>query len=608
MGSSAAEPLNPPGGPASEGAASGTPRRTPSGDAILVPGDESERGMRVSASGPSRVAAKAGASSFKRMSACSSPSVSQPLASVSSPLSNSSPLESSLSLSSSSWLTTHANLGWQFETEPSPQATRMKPPEAPITSPTHVKDAASGGTRGFSRTDRDVRSSPGCSGVPSTRAARAARAASMATETGVLAEASASSASSYSDEASLSSSSPSFSVLRSSSLSRSSRSFSACASMQANGSPFSFRRASSASNRDGATTISPSRNPYSSSSRISYTETRSRSSSRSTAALDPKSTHRSSAATHRMVFAHGSGNAASGGSHRTVATRSSWSTVSTTPKGESVATSDEESPAPPGAPAGATPVCPCRGTAAASAPAPSAAAMSATPAAPAAAVPPSARGGFRSSARRVTNCPGQKSCSPRCSCGTKSRAAIRRVVLPSCHSTSTYVRVPTTVAAGRSAGIAAFSETRLSLNRRASARFISSAAPTDSHTDAATPAPALAAWCARAMPKPSTPPPSYRSFETFETSGKSLSYPSEGIRFSASPASPDARVAFVHVWDFGGGVSGTTVLSPSWKQVCAKCVSGLSADAGICVGGAGAPPSACVPGVRGARGNAPFAE
>ena len=497
-----------------------------------------------------------------------------------------------------------------METEPSPQATRMKPPEVPITSPTHARDAASGGTRGFSRTDRDVRSSPGFSGVPSARAARAARAASMATETGALAEASASFASSYSDDASPSSSSPSPS---SSSLSRSSRSFSACASMHANGSPVSFRRASSASNRDGATTISPSRNPYSSSSRISYTETRSRSSSRSAAALDPKSTHRSSAATQRMVFAHGSGNAASGGSHRTVATRSSWSTVSTTPKGESVATSDEESPAPPGAPAGATPVCPCRGTAAASAPAPRAAAMSATPAAPAAAVPPSARGGFRSSARRVTNCPGQKSCSPRCSCGTKSRAAIRRVVLPSCHSTSTYVRVPTTVAAGLSAGTATFSHSqRLSLNRRASARFISSAAPTDSHTDAATPEPALAAWCARAMPKPSTPPPSYRSFEQDETSGKSLSYPSEGI-VSVSPASPPgARVAFVfafvHVWDFGGGVSGTTVLSPSWKQVCAKCVSGLSADAGICAGGVGAPPSDSSPGVRGARGNAPFAE
>ena len=51
----------------------------------------------------------------------------------------------------SSWLTTHANLGWQFETITSPQATRMKPPEARLTSPTHVKDAASGETRGFSR-------------------------------------------------------------------------------------------------------------------------------------------------------------------------------------------------------------------------------------------------------------------------------------------------------------------------------------------------------------------------------------------------------------------------------------------------------------------------
>ena len=42
--------------------------------------------------------------------------------------------------------------------------------------------------------------------------------------------------------------------------------------------------------------------------------------------------------------------------------------------------------------------------------------------------------------------------------------------------------------------------------------------------------------------------------------------------------------------------------------MCAKCVSGRSADAGICVGGAAAPPSFSGPGVRGARGEAPAAE
>ena len=230
--------------------------------------------------------------------------------------------------------------------------------------------------------------------------------------------------------------------------------------------------------------------------------------------------------------------------------------------------------------------------------------MSATPAAPAAAVP-SARGGFRSSARRVTNCPGQKSCSPRCSCGTKSRAAIRRVVLPSCHSTSTYVRVPTTVAAGRSVGIAAFVETRLSfLNRRASARFISSAAPASSHTDAAARAGARRLVRARDAEAVDAAALDTGRFETFETSGKSLSYPSEGIRFSASPASPAASRVRTRM-GFRRRRLGLDGPVPELEAgVCAKCVSGLSADAGICVS-AGAPPSACSPGVRGARGDAP---
>ena len=272
--------------------------------------------------------------------------------------------------------------------------------------------------------------------------------------------------------------------------------------------PIFSRRSSSASNRDGATTISPSRNPYSSSSRISYTETRSRSSSRSFASW-PKSTQRSSAATQRIVLNEASGNAESGGSQRTVATRSAWSTVSTTPNGESVVAAGDSEFIPTAEASSEGKVCPCRGSGAAFAPVgrtfavcgpPSAAAMSATPAAPLAATPPLASGGFRSSARRATNCPGQKSCSPRCSCGTRSFAATRRVTLPSCQRTSTYVCVPTTVAAGRSRGIGAFAtgsngtpfDVPTFLKTRLKPRFTSSATPTDSHTDAATPAPALA--------------------------------------------------------------------------------------------------------------------
>ena len=396
--------------------------------------------------------------------------------------------------------------------------------------------------------------------------------------------------------------------------------------MHSRGAPIRTRRSSSASNRDGATTMSPSRNPYSSSSRISYTETRSRSSSLD-AASGPKSTQRSSAATHLMVLNEASGNAESGGSHRTVATRSNWSTVSTTPNGESVAEPGDSEFIPtttdPTASSPENVLCPCRGSGAAFTVCgpPSAAAMSATPAAPLAATPPLASGGFRSSARRATNCPGQKSCSPRCSCGTRSFAATRRVTLPSCQRTSTYVCVPTTVAAGRSRGIGLFAtgsngapfDFSTFLNKRLKPRLTSSATPTDSQTDAATPAPALAVRCERTIPSPSTPPPSYRSFDEEETSGKSLSYPSgsEASEASESPATAPEVSSLILLrdeCDFGGGVSGTTVLSPSWKQVCAKCVSGRNAEAGICSGGAAAPPSDSGPGVRGARGNAPATE
>lgn len=49
----------------------------------------------------------------------------------------------------------------------------------------------------------------------------------------------------------------------------------------------------------------------------------------------------------------------------------------------------------------------------------------------------------------VTNWSGQKSCSPRCSSGTRFFAGTLRVVDPSCHRTSTNVCVPTIVAHGR---------------------------------------------------------------------------------------------------------------------------------------------------------------
>ena len=54
-----------------------------------------------------------------------------------------------------------------------------------------------------------------------------------------------------------------------------------------------------------------------------------------------------------------------------------------------------------------------------------------------------------SSALRDTNCSGWKSCSPRCVIGTRFALGTRRVTLPSCHRTSTKVRVAVMTAHGR---------------------------------------------------------------------------------------------------------------------------------------------------------------
>ena len=61
------------------------------------------------------------------------------------------------------------------------------------------------------------------------------------------------------------------------------------------------------------------------------------------------------------------------------------------------------------------------------------------------------------SSRLATNCSGQKSCSPRCRMGTRSRERTRRVFVPSCQCTSTRVCVPTITAVGRIGGTRATS-------------------------------------------------------------------------------------------------------------------------------------------------------
>ena len=87
------------------------------------------------------------------------------------------------------------------------------------------------------------------------------------------------------------------------------------------------------------------------------------------------------------------------------------------------------------------------------------------------------------SSRLATNCSGQKSCSPRCRMGTRSRERTRRVFVPSCQCTSTRVCVPTITAVGRIGGTrasssgASFPERGRRLRRRGDAPVPSPPSP-----------------------------------------------------------------------------------------------------------------------------------
>ena len=186
-------------------------------------------------------------------------------------------------------------------------------------------------------------------------------------------------------------------------------------------------------------------------------------------------THRSSAATHRMVFARGSGTPRGGKPpHRRHALELVHRLDDA--EGESAATS-MKSPGATGAPAGrrrsagagarrrrlrlrrALPRC--RRRRRRPPPSPRRAAGSGHP-------------------RRATNCPGQKSCSPGAARTSPARHGGSCAVLPQ----HVHVRARAHHRRRRAQRVtAAFSETRLSLNRRASARFISSAT-TDRHRQA----------------------------------------------------------------------------------------------------------------------------
>mmetsp|Transcript_29549 Transcript_29549/g.73751 ORF Transcript_29549/g.73751 Transcript_29549/m.73751 type:complete len:261 (+) Transcript_29549:851-1633(+) len=103
-----------------------------------------------------------------------------------------------------------------------------------------------------------------------------------------------------------------------------------------------------------------------------------------------------------------------------------------------------------------------------------------------------------SSTALMTNCSGQKSCSPRWVIGTNSRACTRRVIRPSCQWTSTRVCVPMITAAGRT-GIGLRSATRGAIGGGVSSLVLPASMPVDTFL--------LKSAAAPRLTKPPTPPP-----------------------------------------------------------------------------------------------------